>query len=808
MTQEVTRSSGSRPAFFRLFCAGLLLAGCSTILGLEDGKTQAECTAKTECAPGYGCLKGACRNECSGDEDCGRDARCLNAIGVSACIPTEEGCDSGDCPDGTTCVQNRCRTECKTEAQCAGGQQCLEGLCFGTDLTHDTPPATGGTSAGSGGTGIGASAGMGGTGGMSSAGEGGAGTGGTGDVSMAGEGGAGGDSGGTGTGISCTPNASLCLENRATTCNAKGDGYEGGFQNCTSKQTCKAGACEDHECVPSELFCSSTELRKCADDGLSSESVDNCVTGTYCDASNGKCQTGVCAANQPACDGNRATTCNGNGSGYVAGGTTCQSNQTCQTGVCETQVCIPSEVYCENQSVKTCSANGLASNLTATCSNQTCVESGATAKCQGECAPQQRRCSGGRPQVCGAQGDYANDGSACSANGTCNPTSVTCQCKAGYAGNGVTCTQCAAGTYAAAGAATCSPCAAGTYAAAGASACTPCAAGTYSAASAGSCTTCAAACSPAAGNYESTACSATTNRVCSTFPSCQGLAANCGASSLDNCCAAPTVGGGTFLRDTTDVYPATISTFALDKYEVTVGRFRKFVAAYAGPPANGAGAHPLIASSGWQAQAWNGLIASNSAALTTAVQCEATYQTWNTTGTNDRLPMNCVSWFEAFAFCAWDAGRLPTEAEWEYAAAGGGDAMGERLFPWGNSPVPTNAIGSPAITYANYGCMGDGSAYGSCAVGDILAVGSKPNGVGRYTQLDLAGSVWEWSLDWFATYATPCVDCANLTAAAARVVRGGGRTSGSSALPVAGRLDVAPGSHLDIVGFRCAKRAP
>jgi sulfatase modifying factor 1 len=601
----------------------------------------------------------------------------------------------------------------------------------------------------------------------------------------------------------------VCADNRATSCNAEGDGYVGGFQNCSSRQTCKAGACEDHECTPDERFCSGSELRDCAEDGLSSEPVETCGSGEYCDEASGECQSGVCAPEQPACDGNRATTCNAAGSGFEAGGTTCESDQTCQSGICEPQVCTPSEVYCENQSVKTCSANGLASSLTATCSNQTCVESGATASCQGECEPNQRRCSGGRPQECNENGDYANDGSACHASATCNTTTVACQCNSGYAGNGVTCTLCAAGKYSAAGASSCSTCPAGTYSAAGASSCTPCAAGKYSAAGASSCTTCAAACSPASGNYESTACTATTNRVCSVFPSCQGLMANCGASSNDNCCASPTVMGGSFYRDTSTSYPATISTFALDKYEVTVGRFRKFVTAYAGPPANGAGAHPLIAGSGWKSPDWDSSIAADSNDLAMAVQCNATYKTWNAAGTNDRLPMNCVSWYEALAFCAWDAGRLPTEAEWEYAAAGGGEAPnGERLYPWGNAPVPTSAASSPALAHATYGCMGDGSGYADCAFTDILAAGSKPSGVGWYGNHDLAGSMWEWALDWYAAYGAVCNNCANLTDATARVGRGGGWGSGAGGLAAAARIDFAPASRFDNVGFRCAKRVP
>jgi sulfatase modifying factor 1 len=264
----------------------------------------------------------------------------------------------------------------------------------------------------------------------------------------------------------------------------------------------------------------------------------------------------------------------------------------------------------------------------------------------------------------------------------------------------------------------------------------------------------------------------------------------------------PTVSGGSFKRGTGINFPATVDTFALDKYEVTVGRFRKFVNAFTGPPANGAGAHPLIAGSGWNSTDWNGAIEANSTDLAKAVKC-GTYPTWNATaGMNDGLPMNCVSWYEAFAFCAWDAGRLPTEAEWEYAAAGGSD---ERLYPWNNSPVPTDATNSPAFAYASYGCMGDGSAFLNCTFADILAVGSKPMGVGRYGQMDLAGSVWEWALDWFATYKTTCNNCANLTDSGSRVVRSSDWGASSSDLIATGRLDVAPNGQYDIIGFRCAK---
>src|SRR5689334_21712444 len=94
-----------------------------------------------------------------------------------------------------------------------------------------------------------------------------------------------------------------------------------------------------------------------------------------------------------------------------------------------------------------------------------------------------------------------------------------------------------------------------------------------------------------------------------TAPSCAGLPATCGPSGNEDCCESLLVPGGTFARSYDGVdyldrsYPATVSDFYLDKYEITVGRFRAFVNAgmgtQASPPADGAGAHPKIPGSGW-----------------------------------------------------------------------------------------------------------------------------------------------------------------------------------------------------------------
>ena len=79
-----------------------------------------------------------------------------------------------------------------------------------------------------------------------------------------------------------------------------------------------------------------------------------------------------------------------------------------------------------------------------------------------------------------------------------------------------------------------------------------------------------------------------------------------------------------------------------------------------------------------------------------------------------------------------------------------------------------------SAAYANYNGLGDGSADAVLAFADILAVGSKPLGVGKYGQMDLAGSVWEWALDYQSqSYPEACDNCAHLTPESNHVLRSG-----------------------------------
>jgi sulfatase modifying factor 1 len=283
----------------------------------------------------------------------------------------------------------------------------------------------------------------------------------------------------------------------------------------------------------------------------------------------------------------------------------------------------------------------------------------------------------------------------------------------------------------------------------------------------------------------------------SSAPSCAALPATCGLHGDRSCCSSDAVPGGAFRRSYDAVFAtdastgdATVSAFRLDTYLLTVGRFRAFVAAgqgtRAGPPRPGAGAHASVPGSGWD-PAWNDALV-EAGGLPAALKCGG--ETWtDVAGANENLPLNCVSWFEALAFCAWDGGFLPTEAEWNFAAAGGDE---QRVYPWSSPPTST-AIDDGKAVYCG----------GTCA---LQPVGSRsPAGDGRWGQADLAGSVWEWSLDWMADYVEPCVDCAVVTGGTYRIARGGGFKSMPPELSVAKRVWGTPAERDSFFGARCAR---
>lgn len=160
----------------------------------------------------------------------------------------------------------------------------------------------------------------------------------------------------------------------------------------------------------------------------------------------------------------------------------------------------------------------------------------------------------------------------------------------------------------------------------------------------------------------------------------------------------------------------------------------------------------------------------------------------------DDHPIVNVTWDDARAYCAWAGSRLPSEAEWEYAARGGHP---DWFHPWGNA-APACAEGAP-----NGARFDDGGACRRAGTERVGAYG--PNGFGL---LDVAGNAWEWCADeWNANYSDAPSDGSAFEEASTvsrRVLRGGSWINGADYLRVSIRSRWFQGRGRDFIGFRCA----
>jgi formylglycine-generating enzyme required for sulfatase activity len=212
--------------------------------------------------------------------------------------------------------------------------------------------------------------------------------------------------------------------------------------------------------------------------------------------------------------------------------------------------------------------------------------------------------------------------------------------------------------------------------------------------------------------------------------------------------------------DERPLHTVSLSAFSMDRYEVTNGRYSACVFA-------GGCTAPYAPGS-------------------------ATHASYYGNPAFADFPVVNVDWSQAQAFCQWDGGRLPTEAEWEKVARGGTD---QRVYPWGEE-----AADCPLANFY---------ARGSYCVGDTAPAGSFPLGDSPYQVSDLAGSVWEWVSDWylpdFYTSAAEWIDPPGPALGMGRVQRGGGWGDSFFSLRVSNRRASEPSAWQAEVGFRCAR---
>jgi formylglycine-generating enzyme len=251
-------------------------------------------------------------------------------------------------------------------------------------------------------------------------------------------------------------------------------------------------------------------------------------------------------------------------------------------------------------------------------------------------------------------------------------------------------------------------------------------------------------------------------------------------------CGMVMVPGGTFTMGDTGAESAspvqpgqTVSPFLIDRYEVTVARFRRFW--NAGHPAVPSGA---VSYPGNPAFLYAGTV--QEPALRPSC-------TWSTVaGSYENHPIDCLNWATSQAFCVWDGGRLPTEAEWEFAARG----TDGRPFPWGTRADLPVCTSSPRTRAS------------SCAEDDPLFLSdASPWGV-----LHMAGNVQEFCADWYAVYGSSCwrgMSASNPICSdnsiGEPVVRGGSWTSSDPTNWRSASRHAYSALYDLQVGFRCAR---
>ena len=246
-------------------------------------------------------------------------------------------------------------------------------------------------------------------------------------------------------------------------------------------------------------------------------------------------------------------------------------------------------------------------------------------------------------------------------------------------------------------------------------------------------------------------------------------------------------------------HQVTMSAFYLDRHEVTNREFQKFVAAknYQSTVGKKGTASALVQSTGFfSGSSWE------MEDVTSASWEQPLGSSKPSTIDLDSHPVVQVSWYDADAYCRWAGKRLPTEAEWEYAARAGTESE----HWWGNDAPGTRRVGNLADVYTKTvfnvepSFVGFDDGYERTA--PVGSYDANPWGLH-----DMTGNVWEWTSDWYELryyHASPAQNPQGPDEGTEKVKRGGSWYT-YQALKM--RAPQSPEDSDDQTGFRCAKNA-
>jgi formylglycine-generating enzyme required for sulfatase activity len=450
----------------------------------------------------------------------------------------------------------------------------------------------------------------------------------------------------------------------------------------------------------------------------------------------------VCEPDQPVCNDRIPTTCLRDGSGFVGGGTPCATGQSCKAGACEDDPCTAGQRFCLKGELRLCNED-LTSDLVTRCGARDYCDKTELKCLPQNCSPGTPTCGeGGQPQVCAEDGSaFENNGDKCGGKEpTC--TAGVCRCSPGL----VRCDK-----------------------------------------------------------KQPQTCNGNNEWINNGEPCASAVYDHCDDETGRCITKSVTIEFGEWKRSVLvngaiKETATKVDQFLLDKYEVTVGQFRRFLDAWVDLPGNvrgwrpksGDGKHTHVNDGngltnvlhdntaatfepGWNTawgdtlprvkgdfaadKGWNYFLRFTGNPLV-----ESPYATWTPgVAANEDKPINMVNWFTAYAYCIWDGGFLPTEAEWEWAARGGHDA---RPYPWGaEEPESTNT------KLAVYNCQWPTGVKDCVGTVNIVDVDKGPAqaGISRWGNVHMAGNVWEWVMDWRSgpngavpVYPDPCVNCSRL----------------------------------------------